>query len=215
MNLRTEVIKLASTKPELRKDLLPVLTRTAGNFAEAFNRPYSLWGEIQEEYKLAPGVKWVTTAGHGGLMVSDAKARKELSAAAYKIGEKYQGWLCYEEDALWAIPFYENPEWESALVAKAGGRISTPDAKEGVIKTSAPQYFKMLELGVQLGRPVKVWDTLRATRDIPLRSGNSLPAGSQLVVTKRTPGYVFADTPVGKMRLPLSMIDEGAVELVG
>jgi hypothetical protein len=187
----------------------------AGNFADDYRRVYSPWGEIQESYKIAPGVQWVTTASHGGLMVSEAKARKELSAAAYKLGDKYQGWLCYEEDAQFVIPFYENPEWESSLVSKAGGKVTTPVAKESAINSYYPQYFKMLEQGIDIGRPVKVWDTLRTTRDIPLRSGSSLPKGTQLIVTKRTPGYVFADTPVGKMRLPLSMIDEGAVELLG
>ncbi len=83
------------------------------------SRPeYSPWGEIQRCELICIGVFEVSTASHGGIMVSrDMTA--VLSPVARKCGMKYRGYLCYEEDSeegivyrelmdkkLWAIPGY-------------------------------------------------------------------------------------------------------------
>jgi len=76
----------------------------------------SPWGEIQHCDVVCPGVYMVSTAGHGGTMVSkDITA--VLSPAAQKCGFKQDGYLCFEEDTqesvamrelldkkLWSIP---------------------------------------------------------------------------------------------------------------
>lgn len=210
-SLRSQLIRVAHANPQIREKLLP-LVKTAGNFGESFG--YSPWGEIQQEYKLAPGVKWVSTAGHGGLMVTDAVARKQLSAAAYRLGDAYQGWRCYEEDLQFAIPFYENPEWQTRLVQFAGGRASSPQELESTIKSNFPSYFTMLEGNISLPRKIRPWDTLVVNKAIGLASGGTIPTGANLVVTKVTPGYVYVDFNKRKIRMGLNLLDEGAVSLV-
>jgi len=82
-----------------------------------FTQPDSSpWGEVQTCDTLCQGVFMVSTASHGGTMVSrDMTAI--LSPAARKCGMKHQGYLCFEEDCdekivmrelldkkLWEIP---------------------------------------------------------------------------------------------------------------
>jgi len=87
---------------------------TPGNlFAEPAESP---WSRVQQCDTLYPGVFMVSTAGHGGIMVSK-EMTAILSPAARKCGEKYNGYLCFEEDCqenvvlrelldkkIWAIP---------------------------------------------------------------------------------------------------------------
>ena len=76
----------------------------------------SPWGEVQHCDTLCPGVFMVSTAGHGGTMVSK-EVTAMLSPAARKCGERKNGYLCFEEDCqesvvlrelldkkLWSIP---------------------------------------------------------------------------------------------------------------
>lgn len=56
------------------------------------------WGSAQQSISIATGVSFVSTAGHGGIMVTEAAAEKYLSTAAKKRGMQYQNYLCYEED---------------------------------------------------------------------------------------------------------------------
>jgi len=69
----------------------------------------SYWGKVQQEHKYTRGVTFVSTAGHGGIMVSLAYAQKHLSIAAQKEGAFFGGYLCYEEDSLIDIIFLELP----------------------------------------------------------------------------------------------------------
>ena len=76
----------------------------------------SPWGKVQTCDVLAPGVFLVSTASHGGTMVSK-EVSAFLSPAAKRCGFKRSGFLCFEEDAqesvvlrelldkkLWRIP---------------------------------------------------------------------------------------------------------------
>lgn len=76
---------------------------------------YSPWDDIQQKKKLHEGVYWVSTAGHGGLMVHCDVAESALTAEARNAGMlctySQHMWYAYEEDCKWAIPFYERPEW--------------------------------------------------------------------------------------------------------
>ena len=71
----------------------------------------SPWDYTQTCERLADGVFWVTTAGHGGLMVDAATATEELSAPARQHGMKWGRFICYEEDVQCAIAFFERPDW--------------------------------------------------------------------------------------------------------
>jgi hypothetical protein len=82
-----------------------------------FNNPEnSPWGKVQTCDILCPGVFLVSTASHGGTLVSD-EISAMLSPAARKCGFRHGGYLCFEEDSqesvvlrelldkkLWSIP---------------------------------------------------------------------------------------------------------------
>lgn len=80
------------------------------------NPDFSPWGEIQDSDTLCPGIFLVTTASHGGTMVS-RESEAYLSPAARKCGIREGDFLCFEEDSdehvvlrelldrkLWNIP---------------------------------------------------------------------------------------------------------------
>ena len=73
------------------------------------------WGEVQHCEVLCPGAFMVSTAIHGGTMIT--KDMAALSPAARKCGFRQGGYLCFEEDGqesvalrklldkkLWAVP---------------------------------------------------------------------------------------------------------------
>ena len=107
------------------------------------NAPYSPWGRIQGVTKIVRGVRFVSTARHGGLMITRGAAEKHLSAAAVRYATSYGGYLCFEEDCLCSIPFYENPEWLEKLVA--GKSSASKEELEQSIRQWTPGYFRGLE----------------------------------------------------------------------
>lgn len=68
----------------------------------------SPWGKLQSCDKVADGIYWVTTASHGGVLVDSSLAAK-LSSYARSTGKVCcsGGFLAFEEDCDWAIPFFE------------------------------------------------------------------------------------------------------------
>jgi len=63
-----------------------------------FNNPEnSPWGKVQTCDALCPGVFLVSTASHGGTLVSK-EVSAMLSSSARKCGFKQGGYLCFEED---------------------------------------------------------------------------------------------------------------------
>ena len=60
------------------------------------------WGDVQHSHKIADGIEVCYTAGHGGIILSDEKARrlKHLKHINFLESTKY-----WEEDCDWAIPF--------------------------------------------------------------------------------------------------------------
>lgn len=74
------------------------------------------WGSSQTQEKLAPGVFWVTTASHGGLLVIGDAIAHCLTPEAQAKGERFaNNGLAYEEDCAYAVAIYENPAWGLAL----------------------------------------------------------------------------------------------------
>lgn len=72
-----------------------------------FNKPEkSPWGKVQTCDTLCPGVFMVSTASHGGTMVSKEVADL-LSPAARKCGFRQGGYVCFEEDEQEAVALRE------------------------------------------------------------------------------------------------------------
>ena len=60
---------------------------------------HSPWGAVQHGERLVDGVFFVSTAGHGGIKLSQAR-----NALIPDVFRREGGW--YEEDCDWAIPMY-------------------------------------------------------------------------------------------------------------
>lgn len=102
------------------------------------------WGKSQNAKKIARGLTFHTTAGHGGFLVSKGFAEKNLSAAALKKAEKWGNYYAFEEDCLSSIVVLEIPE------AKAVFSTPTSITEEYTIKHISrwyPDY--LLERGIQ------------------------------------------------------------------
>jgi hypothetical protein len=141
--------------PELKAILQKVAAiqnRSAGVFEEPRISP---WGDVQTCDILCPGVFLVSTASHGGTMVS-ADMAAAFSPAARKCGFKQGGYLCFEEDCqesvvlrelldkkLWAIP----------------DRIKDKAAFEENINKSIreynPDYWRVRQVGLEKTPPVQ------------------------------------------------------------
>jgi len=69
----------------------------------------TLWGKSQTVKKIDSGIYWVTTAGHGGYMISKRKAEKNLPAYCLNngfVGAKFNNYYCFEEDCAYAVLEY-------------------------------------------------------------------------------------------------------------
>lgn len=111
------------------------------------------WGSAQSDRIVRRGIHVVSTAGHGGVMISVGLAKKILSAAAQKRGEVYGGYLCYEEDCDCLMPLLELPELRGS---------NTTD--EGLIKSLSlwhPEY--LIERGIEPVEPQYTMFKNRAT----------------------------------------------------
>jgi len=83
------------------------ITLTNKEIFHSRNKPqFSLWGEIQTEYRICRGLRYVTTAGHGGYMVSKGLANKILPPEVVRQGHPWGSYLCFEEDCAWAFVDY-------------------------------------------------------------------------------------------------------------
>lgn len=61
----------------------------------------SPWDKIQRALEVAPGIVFVSTAGHGGYWISSAR-RQSMPAAIRQI-ETFAGGNWYEEDCDWSL----------------------------------------------------------------------------------------------------------------
>lgn len=67
----------------------------------------SLWGEVETCRTIANGIYEVTTARHGGVMISTELAPHVLSYEAIRKGVRDGGYYCYEEDCDASLPLRE------------------------------------------------------------------------------------------------------------
>ena len=101
------------------------------------------WGTSQQVETIARGIHWVSTAGHGGLMVSAGIAEKILSQQAIRVAfpGKAGGYVCFEEDCRYAVAFLERPEWKRHLdrmaLAQWEHSVFEPDSYMGRAKAES------------------------------------------------------------------------------
>lgn len=67
----------------------------------------SMWDVVQSCTTIANGIYSVSTAGHGGIMISADLANRILSPEAIDKGYRYGSYYCYEEDCDRCIPLRE------------------------------------------------------------------------------------------------------------
>lgn len=72
---------------------------------------HSPWGAVQHQSEIADGITQVSTASHGGLVLSDE--RLQAMPEQYKINN-YGGGRYFEEDCEWALVCLAFPEAFSA-----------------------------------------------------------------------------------------------------
>ena len=72
----------------------------------------SPWGHVQHQEEVASGVLLVSTAGHGGFMVSKEAMGKLHPALKFVAiyGGKFEGQTCFEEDCEAVAVVYELQE---------------------------------------------------------------------------------------------------------
>lgn len=96
-------------------------TTAATTFAPMPRPIGSIWGAIQSATELAPGIWSVSTASHGGLIISEE--RFNAMPAALRDIETFNqgaGVPVYEEDCDWCIPVLAWPtQFDAAMVLQA------------------------------------------------------------------------------------------------
>lgn len=125
----------------------------------------SPWGRVQVCDILCPGVFLVSTASHGGTMVSKEVAAI-LSPAAKKCGFRQGGYLCFEEDTQEEVVFRELLD---KRLWKIPDRIRDKETFEENINQSLrehnPAYWRARTRGRETARPaVRQDEAQRETR---------------------------------------------------
>ena len=142
------------------------------------------WGVSQSVETIVRGIHWISTAGHGGLMVSSGVADKVLSQQAIKVAHpgRCGGYVCFEEDCSYAVAFFEHPEWKRHLDRKSLAEwqcsVLAPDSYMGKAKAEAVP---------------------KLTADVA-KSDDAIRADMRAIVTSWNPEY-FGDAPAQPIEL--------------
>jgi uncharacterized protein DUF7007 len=75
-----------------------------------FQTPWGTADSVERGTHAPDDVLFVSTPGHGGILVGRESAQL-LSPAARVLGTPFEDWLAFEEDGRWAVVVYEHPEW--------------------------------------------------------------------------------------------------------
>jgi hypothetical protein len=154
--------------------------------------PNTPWGKADGVREITRGVRWVNTPGHGGLGVAKGVADTLLSAAARRLGDYQGGYFWYEEDVQCSIPFFEHPEWATAI-----GSSSTKEHEEETIKKYYPKYFEYLSSGVK--DPPKLKPGMKLKFLVPARFGSewTFKEGDVVEVVSTTASSIIF-SPIGR-----------------
>lgn len=116
---------------------------------------YSPWGEVQQSTSICRGLLWVSTPGHGGLMVAKGFAGKHLSSAAQKRGIEYGNYICFEEDCDWEIVAFElkSLHRDRFMNKKSGVILENYDREKNLISLSYFHADYLLDVGVEPVEP--------------------------------------------------------------
>lgn len=103
----------------------------------------SPWGEIDYLDQIAEGIYQVETPSHGGVMmdVHSDFVKEDLSDPAWDVGEGWHNWLCFEEDAAYAVAFWELLNTESDLDWYYEPYENDPDRLEEIWRTAIELYY--------------------------------------------------------------------------
>lgn len=126
------------------------LNRNGSLFTEPKQSP---WGEVQTCDVLCPGVFLVSTASHGGTMVSKDIAAV-LSPAARKCGFQKKGYLCFEEDSQESVVLRELLDkklWKAPDRIK--DRLAFEEAINQSIRRYNPEYWRARKCGLEAAKP--------------------------------------------------------------
>jgi hypothetical protein len=100
------------------------------------------WGASQTITKIEEGLLSVTTASHGGFLVSRKWAENNLTPEAIEEGEAFGLFLAYEEDCAWAVIAFEYP---GAMIPVTGNVVPLPRLID--VLSSGRGYY-LIEKGV-------------------------------------------------------------------
>jgi hypothetical protein len=98
----------------------------------------SPWGEIQTSHPFVPGVRFVTTAGHGGYLVGKSFAKKNLSESVRAIGSPWGNYYVFEEDCAFAaieIGLLEHENFGNNFVEYLNKMFGNDRGKESYIES--------------------------------------------------------------------------------
>ena len=123
----------------------------------------SPWGAVQTCDTLCPGVFLVSTASHGGTMVSNDVAAF-LSPAAKRCGFRRDGYLCFEEDTQEEVVLRELLDkklWKIPECIK--DKAAFEENINRSIKRYNPEYWRARQSGLEAVQTARKEATARQT----------------------------------------------------
>jgi hypothetical protein len=102
------------------------------------------WGLAKSVFDLEPGIVFVLTDEHGGLIVAPDYAEKKLSHPARSRAVRFLNFYAYEMDGNWAIALWELPRLLGVLREKVAldFKISSEQDLKSALSTRYPDYLK-------------------------------------------------------------------------
>lgn len=115
----------------------------------------SPWGKVQTCDALCPGVFLVSTASHGGTMVSKDMAAA-FSPAARKCGFQQGGYLCFEEDSQESVALRELLDkklW--AIPERIKDKAAFEENINKAVREYHPDYWRARQAGLEKALPMQ------------------------------------------------------------
>ncbi|MFH1609245.1 MAG: hypothetical protein ABID40_01270 [Candidatus Bipolaricaulota bacterium] len=130
------------------------------------------WGPAQHIGRTQGGALWVSTAGHGGLLVPKSLAAKRLSDFALGAGHPFGNYYAYEEDCDWAVVGAEAPDLVASVPSEQAERSLSfhPDTQERRKELERIGRWRRAG-GLRSGKPVGFTRFGRRSLDSPVAEG--------------------------------------------